>query len=155
MFSGIIQSQGKIKKLSREEKSLVVEIHSSLNGYKLGSSICCSGICLTVTSKNKNTFKADISYETMNKTNAKYWKVGNSWFLSFKFPKNLKKFIVQKGSISLNGISLTINEVKSNKCHCMIIPHTYKYTDIHTYKKNEILNLEVDMLARYAHSSKS
>ena len=192
MFSGIIQSQGKIKKLSREEKSLVVEIHSSLNGYKLGSSICCSGICLTVTSKNRNTFKADISYETMNKTNAKYWKVGkkinlekslkvgdeisghfvfghidttcsveelykvgSSWFLSFKFPKNLKKFIVQKGSISLNGISLTINEVKSNKCHCMIIPNTYKYTDIHTYKKNEILNLEVDMLARYAHSSNS
>ena len=192
MFSGIIQSQGKIKKLSREEKSLVVEIHSSLNGYKLGSSICCSGICLTVTSKNKNTFKADISYETMNKTNAKYWKVGkkinlekslkvgdeisghfvfghidttcsveelykvgSSWFLSFKFPKNLKKFIVQKGSISLNGISLTINEVNSNKCHCMIIPHTYKYTDIHTYNKNDILNLEVDMLARYAHSSKS
>ena len=83
------------------------------------------------------------------------YKVGSSWFLSFKFPKNLKKFIVQKGSISLNGISLTINQVKSNKCHCMIIPHTYKYTDIHTYKKNEILNLEVDMLARYAHSSKS
>ena len=149
MFSGIIQSQGKITKLSREEKSLIVEIQTSLKGYKLGSSICCSGICLTVTSKNKNTFKADISYETMNKTNAKYWKVGkkinlekslkvgdeisghfvfghidttcsveelykvgSSWFLSFKFQKNLKKFIVQKGSISLNGISLTINEVK-------------------------------------------
>ncbi len=192
MFSGIIQSQGIIKKLSREKKSLIVEIHSSLKGYNLGSSICCSGICLTVTAKNKNTFKADISYETMNKTTAKYWKVGkkinlekslkvgdeisghfvfghidstcsveelykvgSSWFLSFKFPKNLKKYIVKKGSISLNGISLTINEVKSNKCHCMIIPHTYKYTDIHTYKKNEILNLEVDMLARYAHSSKS
>ena len=76
MFSGIIQSQGKIKKLSRKEKSLVVEIYSSLKGYKLGSSICCSGICLTVASKNKNTFKADISYETINKTNAKYWKVG-------------------------------------------------------------------------------
>ena len=192
MFSGIIQSQGKIKKLSKEKKSLVVEIYSSLKGHKLGSSICCSGICLTVTEKTKNTFKADISYETMNKTTAKHWKVGkkinlekslkvgdeisghfvfghidttcsveklykvgSSWFLSFRFPKNLKKYIVKKGSISLNGISLTINEVKSNKCHCMIIPHTYKYTDIHTYKKNEILNLEVDMLARYAHSSKS
>ena len=192
MFSGIIQSQGKIKKLSRLEKSLAVEIYSTLKGYKLGSSICCSGICLTVTAKNKNTFKADISYETINKTTAKYWKVGkkinlekslkvgdeisghfvfghidttcsveelykvgSSWFLSFKFPKNLKKYIVKKGSISLNGISLTINQVKANKCHCMIIPHTYKYTDIHTYKKNEILNLEVDMLARYAHSSKS
>ena len=171
MFSGIIQSQGKIKKLSRKKKSLIVEIYSSLQGYKLGSSICCSGICLTVTAKNKNTFKADISYETMNKTTAKYWKVGkkinlekslkvgdeisghfvfghidttcsveelykvgSSWFLSFKFPKNLKKYIVKKGSISLNGISLTINEVKSNKCHCMIIPHTYKYTDIVMYQ---------------------
>ena len=132
MFSGIIQSQGKIKKLSREEKSLVVEIHFS-KGYKLGSSICCSGICLTVTSKNKNTFKADISYETMNKTNAKYWKVGkkinlekslkvgdeisghfvfghidttcsveelykvgSSWFLSFKFQKILKNLLSKK-----------------------------------------------------------
>ena len=76
MFSGIIQSQGKIKKLSRLEKSLAVEIYSTLKGYKLGSSICCSGICLTVISKNKNSFKADISYETLNKTNAKYWKVG-------------------------------------------------------------------------------
>ena len=60
MFSGIIQSQGKIKKLTREEKSLVVEIQSSLKGYKLGSSICCSGICLTVTSKNRNTFKGKL-----------------------------------------------------------------------------------------------
>ena len=192
MFSGIIQSQGIIKKLTKEEKSLMVEIQSSLKGYKLGSSICCSGICLTVTSKKKNIFKADISYETMNKTNAKHWKVGkkinlekslklgdeisghfvfghvdttcfvdklyevgNSWLLSFIFPKNIKKFIIQKGSISLNGISLTINNIKTNKCYCMIIPHTYKNTDIHTYKKNEILNLEVDMLARYAYSSKS
>ena len=93
MFSGIIQSQGKIKKISREEKSLLVEIQSPLKGYKLGSSICCSGICLTVTSKNKNTFKADISYETMNKTNAKYWKIGKK----INLEKSLKvgmKFLV-------------------------------------------------------------
>ena len=83
------------------------------------------------------------------------YKIGNSCFFSFIFPRNLKKFIVQKGSLSLNVISLTINNVKTNKCHGMIIPHTYKHTDIHTYKKNEILNLEVDMLARYAHSSKT
>ena len=193
MFTGIATNYGIIKNI-KEKKSneYTIESDIDLSEVKIGSSIMCSGICLTVTSKNKNTFKADISYETMNKTNAKYWKVGkkinlekslkvgdeisghfvfghidttcsveelykvgSSWFLSFKFPKNLKKYIVKKGSISLNGISLTINEVKSNKCHCMIIPHTYKYTDIHTYKKNEILNLEVDMLARYAHSSKS
>ena len=96
-------------------------------------------------------FSTQKNLNTLLKNNLKLNIFGNI----SKFPKKLKKFIVQKGSISLNGISLTINEVKSNKCHCMIIPHTYKYTDIHTYKKNEILNLEVDMLARYAHSSKS
>ena len=58
-----------------------------------------------------------------------------------------------KGSISLNGISLTVNDVKSNQFNCMIIPHTFKNTDIQSYKKNQILNLEVDMLARYAHFS--
>ena len=153
-------------------------------------SICCSGICLTVTSFSKNKFSVDISKETLEKTNAKYWKkgtllnlenslkigdevsghfvfghvdttgrlvdvkqFGKSWSLLIEFPNSIKKYIAQKGSISLNGISLTINNVKSNTFHCMIIPHTFKNTDIHKYKKNEILNLEVDMLARYAHFS--
>jgi len=80
-------------------------------------------------------------------------KVGKSWFISIYFPKIIKRYLAPKGSISLNGISLTINEINSNLFNCMIIPHTFKNTDIHKYKKNEILNLEVDMLARYAHFS--
>ena len=80
-------------------------------------------------------------------------KVGKSWLMQIKFPSYLKKFIVSKGSISLNGISLTVNNVKSNQFNCMIIPHTFKNTDIQSYKTNQILNLEVDMLARYAHFS--
>ena len=190
MFSGIIQAHGKITKLSKSKDFLNIEIQSNLKGYKIGSSICCSGICLTVTSFSKNKFSADISKETLEKTNAKFWKkgtllnlensmkigdevsghfvfghvdttgrlldiqqFGKSWSLSIEFPISIKKYIAQKGSISLNGISLTINKVKSNYFNCMIIPHTFKNTDIHKYKKNEILNLEVDMLARYAHFS--
>ena len=190
MFSGIIQAQGKISKISKSKDFLSIEIHSKLKGYKIGSSICCSGICLTVTSFSKNKFTADISKETLKKTNAKFWKkgallnlenslkigdevsghfvfghvdttgtllemkqFGKSWSLLIQFPSLIKKYIAQKGSISLNGISLTINEVKSNTLKCMIIPHTFKNTDIHNYRKNEILNLEVDMLARYAHFS--
>ena len=80
--------------------------------------------------------------------------VGKSWFMNISFPRNIQKYIMPKGSISLNGISLTINEVKSNNFSCMIIPHTYKNTDIKHYKINQILNLEVDMLARYAQFSK-
>ena len=191
MFSGIIQTHGKISKLIKSNDFLSIEIQSNLKGYKIGSSICCSGICLTVTSFSKNKFTADISKETLEKTNAKFWrkgtilnlenslkigdevsghfvfghvdttgqlldmtKIGKSWSLSVLFPSSIKKYIAQKGSISLNGISLTINEVKSNIFNCMIIPHTFKNTNINKYKKNEILNLEVDMLARYAHFSK-
>ena len=190
MFSGIIQAYGKISKFSKSKDFLSVEIQSNLKGYNIGSSICCSGICLTATSFSKNKFTADISKETLEKTNAKYWKkgtllnlenslkigdevsghfvfghvdttgrlvdikqFGKSWSLSIEFPNSIKRYIAQKGSISLNGISLTINKVNSNVFHCMIIPHTFKNTDIHKYKKNEILNLEVDMLARYAHFS--
>tara|TARA_B100000927_G_scaffold150257_1_gene121072 strand:- start:1586 stop:2170 length:585 start_codon:yes stop_codon:yes gene_type:complete len=190
MFSGIIQSQGKITSISKSDKFQSIEIQSNLKKYNIGSSICCSGICLTVTTINKNKFTADVSLETLNKTNSKNWKkgtilnlekslsigdevsghfvfghvdnvgllkelkmVGKSWFMKIEFPKYLKKYISPKGSISLNGISLTINEVSSKSFNCMIIPHTYKNTDIKTYKINQILNLEVDMLARYAHFS--
>ena len=190
MFSGIIQSQGKITSISKSDEFQSIEIQSSLKKYNIGSSICCSGICLTVTAINNDKFNADISLETLNKTNSKIWKkgtmlnlekslsigdevsghfvfghvdstgilkelkmVGKSWFMKIEFPKYLKKYITPKGSISLNGISLTVNEVSSNNFNCMIIPHTYKNTDIKTYKLNQILNLEVDMLARYAHFS--
>jgi riboflavin synthase len=190
MFSGIIQSQGKITSISKSDEFQSIEIQSSLKNYNIGSSICCSGICLTVTAINNDKFNADISLETLNKTNSKIWKkgtilnlekslsigdeisghfvfghvdstgilkelkmVGKSWFMKIEFPKYLKKYITPKGSISLNGISLTVNEVSSKNFNCMIIPHTYKNTDIKTYKLNQILNLEVDMLARYAHFS--
>ena len=190
MFTGIIQTQGRISQMKSSNKFKSIEIESNLNDFKIGSSICCSGICLTVTSLNKNKFTADISNETLEKTNSKYWKIGSkinlekslrigdevsghfvfghvdstgelkelkkigkSWLIKIKFPSFLKNFIVTKGSISMNGISLTINEVKSNLFSCMIIPHTFQNTDIQSYKINQILNLEVDMLARYAHFS--
>ena len=190
MFTGIIQTQGKISWIENFSKFKSVAIESNLQNFNIGSSICCSGICLTATSIKKNIFTADISKETLEKTNSKFWKKGNqinlekslkigdevsghfvfghvdttgqlknikkigkSWMIQIEFPAILKKFIVTKGSISLNGISLTINEVKLNKFNCMIIPHTFNNTDIQHYKKNQILNLEVDMLARYAQSS--
>jgi len=190
MFSGIIQSQGKITSISKSDEFQSIEIQSNLKNYDIGSSICCSGICLTVTTMNSDKFTADISLETLNKTNSKNWEkgtmlnlekslsigdevsghfvfghvdstgrlkelkeIGKSWFMKIEFPNYLKKYITPKGSISLNGISLTVNEVNSKNFDCMIIPHTYKNTDIRTYKLNQILNLEVDMLARYAHFS--
>ena len=77
MFSGIIQAQGNISKVFKSKDSLSIEVQSNLKGYKIGSSICCSGICLTATSISKNKFTADISKETLwgNISFYNFWKM--------------------------------------------------------------------------------
>ena len=192
MFSGIIQDVGKISSLVKLDNFIRVSIISTIKSYKIGSSICCSGICLTVTSMpKKNTFTVDVSPETLEKTNANNWSKGmpinvenslklgdeisghfvfghvdgigklisikeisNCWLIKIQLPKNLRKFTAQKGSISLNGISLTINKVKDNIIDLMLIPHTFENTTFSKLKKNSLINIEVDMLARYALSHK-
>ena len=71
MFTGIIQAQGKISQLKVSDKFKSIEVETNLKNFKIGSSICCSGICLTATSVKKNKFTADISNETLEKTNSK------------------------------------------------------------------------------------
>ena len=81
-------------------------------------------------------------------------EISNCWAIKIELPKNLKKIIAQKGSISLNGVSLTINNVKSNIIELMLIPHTFKNTTFSQLKINSLINIEVDMLARYSVSHK-
>jgi riboflavin synthase len=65
-------------------------------------------------------------------------------------PKALARFIAAKGSVTLNGVSLTVNEVKGNEFTVFLIPHTLKVTNWSSAKKGDDINLEVDVLARYA-----
>jgi len=76
-------------------------------------------------------------------------KNGHSYELSFEVPKKIKKFIVNKGSIALNGISLTVNQVKNNIFTLNIVSYTWENTNLYLLKKGERINVEVDMLARY------
>ena len=76
-------------------------------------------------------------------------KVGGSYELKFKVSKTLRKFIARKGSVAINGISLTINNIKKYEISLNIIPYTWSKTNLHTLKVGERINLEVDMLARY------
>ena len=76
-------------------------------------------------------------------------KVGDSHELKLQISKNIKKFIAKKGSVSLNGISLTINMVKNNYIVLNIIPFTWMNTNLKRLKVGDRINLEVDMLARY------
>ena len=70
--------------------------------------------------------------------------------LVFEAPHALSRFIAEKGSISLDGISLTVNEVEGYRFGVLIIPHTLKVTTLGERKVGDSLNLEVDLMARYA-----
>jgi riboflavin synthase len=74
---------------------------------------------------------------------------GESKRITFKAPKDLLRFIAPKGSVALDGVSLTVNEVKGGEFGVNIIPHTLKVTTFGGTKKGSKLNLEVDLLARY------
>ncbi len=191
MFSGIIENRGIVSDFKKlKDYRLVVSTDLNFKDIKNGSSVCCNGVCLTVTSKkkllNKTILSFDVSRETVNCTNFNQLKIGDtiniekslrvgdeisghfvfghvddiaslisskkidgSYELKFKIPKNLKKFIVKKGSIAINGISLTINNIKRNEISLNIIPYTWNKTNLSKLKVGETINLEVDMLARY------
>ena len=76
-------------------------------------------------------------------------EVGDSWKLRFKAPDALKDFIAEKGSITLNGVSLTVNEVLNNVFTVNIIPHTWDFTTFKNLTVGSKVNLEIDIIARY------
>mgnify|MGYP001239871803 CR=1 FL=1 len=76
-------------------------------------------------------------------------QMDTSWRLTLRLNNSLSKYIITKGSIAIDGISLTINEIKGNEFSVMIIPHTYKNTVIKTYKEGDNVNIEFDLLAKY------
>jgi riboflavin synthase len=73
----------------------------------------------------------------------------DSYRLRFKMPQDLMKFIAPKGSVTLDGISLTVNEVEGDVFGVNIIPHTWQETTLSERKEGDKINIEIDMLARY------
>ena len=73
----------------------------------------------------------------------------NSWFVKLKIDIRFIKYITKKGSVTLDGVSLTVNDVTNSEFNVMIIPHTYQNTIFKEYKIGSIVNIEIDMLAKY------
>ena len=191
MFYGIIKKTGKIKQIYKSNKSYFIEILSDVKFSKneIGTSVSCSGACLTLEKVSGNLSRFFLSYETINKTNFKTAKkddviniekslkygdrisghfvqghidttsrikkiniVGNSWFINFKLSKKYTKYIIQKGSITINGVSLTISKIFKDGFQVVIIPQTLKLTNL-IYLKNKVLvNLEFDVIGKYINS---
>lgn len=174
MFTGIVEEIGKIK--SFDGKRLVVECSKVLEGTQLGDSISINGCCQTVVSMSTNSFSADVSAETLRVT--KGFKTGENVNLEraltpqtrmgghivqghvdgvarylgemrFEVPKELDKYIVYKGSITVNGVSLTVSRNEGNTFCVAIIPHTLENTNLKDLKTGDLVNIETDILGRY------
>ena len=76
-------------------------------------------------------------------------KKDNSWFVKFFIDLQYAKYLIKKGSVTIDGVSLTVNDITNNQFNVMIIPHTYKNTIFENYKKGSTVNIEVDILAKY------
>lgn len=74
---------------------------------------------------------------------------GDAWRIKFSAPKPLLRFIAEKGSIAVDGVSLTVNGANNDGFHVAIIPHTMEHTTFSNLKVGSRVNLEIDMLARY------
>ena len=189
MFNGIIYSTGTIRKIFKKKKSLFIGIKSNLK-FKLneiGSSVNCSGVCLTLTKIQNNIIYFYISNETIDRSNFKKIKIGqvinleksliygqkisghftqghvdttakikkisiidNSWSIKLEIQnKKFMKFLEEKASISINGVSLTISKVYKKDFQLNIIPHTLKLTNLKFLKVNDLVNVELDIFGKY------
>ncbi len=72
-----------------------------------------------------------------------------NWWLEIELPDEVEKYTVYKGSISIEGISLTVAKLEKNRCTVAIIPHTVEMTNLHSLKPGDPVNLEADLLAKY------
>ena len=188
MFNGIIKKMGTIKTIKSSKNNCLLEISSSLKLSKkeIGSSISCSGACLTLESVYKNDSKFFVSKETYSKTLFKFSKKGNlvhlersliygkrvsghfvlghvdtpaiikkivvfgkSWSINFKTPQKYKKYLIYKGSITINGVSLTVARLTYDGFNIVVIPHTLKLTNLFFAKEKDFVNVEFDILGKY------
>jgi len=82
-------------------------------------------------------------------------KGGEDWRLTLSIPAELERYVVPQGSITVEGISLTVARIRSNNIEIAIIPHTYRATNLHSLEAGRPLNIEVDVLAKYAEKGRT
>jgi riboflavin synthase len=199
MFTGITEQVGKIESLehSNDGGRLRISFGSSTTGAaseiaretKLGDSISVNGCCLTVVEFDSKYFIADLSGETLRRTNFGEKKPGNlanlerplaagarlgghfmqghvdgigrvtrlvaegdNWWLSVRVPEDLRRYVAEKGSIAIDGISLTVARWHDGIADIAIIPFTYQHTNVQAMSPNDAVNLETDILAKYVES---
>lgn len=188
MFTGIIESLGSVKRITKRGGEAVLEIETSMNleDVKVGDSIAINGACLTITHISEKGFSADVSVETLRRTNLTLLKSGdrvnlekslrlNSFLgghlvlghvdgvgkiqekkrkeksieFGIEVDASLSRYVVEKGSIAIEGVSLTVNRCEKNRFYVNIIPHTARTTTLGLKKITDSVNIETDIIGKY------
>ena len=187
MFTGIIESLGKITDLKVDRGNIDFTIESDISKeLKVDQSVSHNGVCLTVTDTNNNTHTVTAVKETLDKSSLTNFSVNDlvnleramklgerldghlvqghvdgvakclgisvndgSWIYKFEFDISNEMLLIEKGSICINGVSLTVFDIAENTFKVTIIPYTYENTSFKMLKKGDIVNIEFDMIGKY------
>ena len=187
MFTGIIESLGKITNVKADRGNIDFTIESEISKeLKIDQSVSHNGVCLTVTEKSDNTHTVTAVKETLDKSSLKNFSVDDlinleramklgerldghlvqghvdgvakcisvsvndgSWIYQFEFDIKNEMLLIEKGSICINGVSLTVFDIVKNTFKVTIIPYTYENTSFKKLKEGDIVNIEFDMIGKY------
>jgi len=184
MFTGIVEEVGRVVATTPRMR---IACEGVLADTVEGSSIAVNGVCLTAVRLEPGSFGADVSPETLLRTNLGDLSEGSvvnlerpvaagerlsghivqghvdatgevvsldpladgNWWWCVRVPRDLERYMIHKGSLAIDGISLTIAALKDDVVSVAIIPHTYEATNLHARRAGDRVNLEVDLIAKY------
>ncbi|MDD3552947.1 MAG: riboflavin synthase [Deltaproteobacteria bacterium] len=192
MFTGIVEGMGIVKGISPTQEGLLLGCVPDflLTSGKVGESIAVNGVCLTAVTISERFFTADVSFETLERTNLGALRSGSrvnleramrpvdrlgghivtghidcvgeivemgmkGRFLVItiampeKYADKYDHYLVEKGSVAVDGVSLTVNACGKGRFSLAIIPHTARLTTIGFKQKGDLVNVELDILAKY------
>lgn len=187
MFTGIIETLGKVVQIEKEQSNIHYFIQSNISPeLRIDQSVSHNGVCLTVVAIKDNIHKVTAIEETLQKSNLKQLSVGDvvnierctvangrfdghivqghvdqvatciakedqdgSWLFTFEYAPRLDNITVEKGSVAVNGISLTVVNAQQNHFSVAIIPFTLEHTNLGTVEVGDTVNIEFDIIGKY------
>ena len=188
MFTGIIEELGSVRSIEErgENARIVIAARIVTEGTNHGDSIAVNGVCLTALDIHDDSFAADVSRETLQRSTLGSLKPGarvnleravtpqtrlgghmvqghvdgrgtfvsvedhgESWTVRFAFPREIARYLVFKGSVAVEGISLTLANLADDYFEVAIIPKTWEVTNLSHLKPGDGVNLEVDVIGKY------
>ena len=150
MFSGIVEEYAEVVRLEKEQTNLHLTLKCSfVDELKIDQSIAHNGVCLTVVSIQDGTYTVTAIEETLERSNLGLLKVGDKVNVERSMMMNGGYMTVDKGSVTVNGVSLTVCNPTDDTFQVAIIPYTYEHTNFHTFQSGSIVNIEFDIIGKY------